>query len=195
MLSVLGCCEEQSPCGKKWQRDGIPVWASPHKSILKKGIQRKKLGYWEKRSVAQPIYCLLSQCLGCCLRGAWSPSPHPEWNQQKLRSSAFSSTNHFSLPAPLLLPTLVWGTGVQSVLCHLKLGSCMRLSPQMPGTVTFWEGLRLLLNSLQCTLHLWLSSLNKLLSLLTNAIRNILLRWIRRIILVWNVDFWVAHNW
>lgn len=146
-----------------WQRDRFPAWASSQKPILKKINIYIKLDYRVKRSIAQLMNCLLSHCLCHCLRGDCFPSPHPGWNQQELRSSAFSGTSHcFPSLLPLLWQTLVWGTG--SAISSVSSHTCVRFSAQMPDTVTFEKNFELLLNSLQRSLHLWLSSLNKLLS-------------------------------
>lgn len=114
----------------------------------------------------------------------------PEWNQQEPTNCTTSGTSH-PFPSLLLLlwQTAAWGTDTCNQFFVLSRWVLVWVSvPKCLTQLLFETDLELLLKSLQCSLHLWLSSLNKLLSLLTNDTRNFILWWICTTVF-WISDF------
>lgn len=126
-----------------WKRDGISVWASPHKSILKRLYKEKIRLLRAKDCSPVDLLPFLSQFRTLPERLVSFPLPRMKPAEIK-KWCFFRYKSLFPLPAAFALTNSCMLHGyLQSVLCPLKVDSCVKFSPQMPDTVTFGGGLRI----------------------------------------------------
>lgn len=147
-----------APVSSAWQRDGISLWASPHKSTLKRESREKvRLLRWKDYS---PAFFLPSASLFNTLPESWLVSfPLSRIKPAGIKKQCFfRHKSFFLLPASFAF-IAVCGTDICNQFCVLsKRLLVWGLVPICLTPLLFGKDLKLLL---QCSLHLWLSSLKE----------------------------------
>lgn len=209
---AAACCmcwdkaESRGPVGRScWVQGDVgcrPIGDCFLEGIFLRWVDREKKYIFGKKNW-KPVYLLfpllsLNHCIGPCLGSGCFISP-------RMKPAGINKWCHFRYLSsfqslfPLLWQTSAWGTDTCNQFYVLSRWALAWISvPKCLTQLLFEMDLELLLKSLQCSLHLWLSSLNKLLSLLTNDKGNFTLRWICMMTVFWLSDLNFlpgSHSW